>query len=372
MRPRRMSTDYNDIRADMSVKSCTAPALWKRCSAGVGAVADSRGHRSRKRPSVAVQMREPRPDAARWPLRRPRCDGIRCSERERHSDGGRPIPAHGAALAHPDRGVRPPEGGGAEGSQQVRGGREPSAILNGRARSPPGSSAGESRKDRRRMGEPPVPEFGDFKPDLTHALGSGIPRRDVVGAAGCRHARSAGDSARSGRAAGGDARAGHQARSWRRHGAGAGVPSARLRPARHPGGAIGVGKTLTLVGSTAALLHARARSPWPRGWRPTAGGSIPIARIRARWVAACVLAQRKVRAGREILDVIVHVPTRGQRHPCVFHLAADRRKDRAHRQGRPSRHAPPRGPSQQSKSGKTAGCPHPPWRLRRSLSQPSL
>jgi hypothetical protein len=74
----------------------------------------------------------------------------------------------------------------------------------------------------------------------------------------------------------------------------------------------------------------------------------------------------EVRRAREILNVIVHIAARGQRHAGVFHLAADRRQDRARQQSRPKRHASPRGPSRRSHPGQTHRF-HPPWRLRRSL-----
>ncbi len=63
----------------------------------------------------------------------------------------------------------------------------------------------------------------------------------------------------------------------------------------------------------------------------------------------------------------MHITARGQRHPGVFHLAADRRQDRPDRQGRPKCHAPPCGPSRQSHPGQNHRF-HPPWRIRRSLS----
>jgi hypothetical protein len=74
----------------------------------------------------------------------------------------------------------------------------------------------------------------------------------------------------------------------------------------------------------------------------------------------------EVRSGREILNVIVHIPARWQGHAGIFHLAADRGQDPARRQRCPKRHASPRGPSRRSHAGQPHSF-HPPWHIRRSL-----
>jgi len=67
----------------------------------------------------------------------------------------------------------------------------------------------------------------------------------------------------------------------------------------------------------------------------------------------------EVRSGREVLNVIVHVLARRQGHARIFHLAADRGQDTAHRQRRPERHPATRGTSRRSHAGQPH-CFHPP------------
>ena len=63
-------------------------------------------------------------------------------------------------------------------------------------------------------------------------------------------------------------------------------------PGTTPGGAIGVGKTLTLVGRPPPCCTPGS-VPMASGITPAGGGSIPIALILARWAAAWVFAQGK-------------------------------------------------------------------------------
>ena len=78
-------------------------------------------------------------------------------------------------------------------------------------------------------------------------------------------------------------------------------------------------------------VHRRRRETTPGRGRLDAHRSHPGSLRRRLGVGP-----GEVRAGWEILDVIVHITARGQRHPCVFHLAADRRQDRA-RSPRPTK-----------------------------------
>ena len=75
---------------------------------------------------------------------------------------------------------------------------------------------------------------------------------------------------------------------------------------------------------------------------------------------------REVRSGRENTGRHRACTCPRARHPCIFHLAADRRQDPAHRQRRPKRHPAARGPSRRSHPGQHHRF-HPPWRLRRSV-----
>jgi hypothetical protein len=122
-------------------------------------------------------------------------------------------------------------------------------------------------------------------------------------------------------------------------------------------------------------IHVRpARAALTGVTRPWRGGS--RARRRRRLDAhrahpRSLRRRLRVRPGEvwarlEVLNVVVHVPARRQRHTCVFDLAADRSHDPAQSQRRPKRRATPLGPSRRSHAGQPH-CFHPPWHLRRSL-----